>query len=152
MLFFRKRRIKNGLGHLELRPSLLKFFLLFIIIAAAFWFRIWAERGEGGLPPEGQPPMRVFTAPTLSSDPPFSPVAREGSASSVQKVDLGSASAEVIETLPGVGPKLAQEIVRFREKRGPIRKVEDLLGVKGIGPKKLSQLEPYLIFGSDDKE
>ncbi|MCG3115818.1 MAG: helix-hairpin-helix domain-containing protein [Candidatus Manganitrophus sp. SA1] len=70
----------------------------------------------------------------------------------MEKVDLNSAAVEIIETLPAVGPKLAQEIVRYREERGPFRKVEDLLDVKGIGPKKLSRLAPYLIFGSNDEQ
>jgi len=73
------------------------------------------------------------------------------SASSVEKVDLNSASAEMIEALPGVGPKLAREIVRYREEQGPFRKREDLLEIKGMGPKKLRQIEPYLTIGPNDK-
>jgi competence protein ComEA len=153
MLSFRKRLIKNDLGLLESHSSLLKFVLLFIIIATAFWFRIGAERGEEGLSPDKEfPSAPRFTAPVPSFDPSPSPVSDDGPASSVEKVDLSSASAESIETLPGVGPKLAREIVRFREERGPLRRVEDLLEVKGIGPRKLSQIEPYLRFGSDDKK
>lgn len=150
---FRKRLIKNGRDLFKSHPSFLKVALLSIIIATAFWFRTWAERGAGSLPPDDElPSVPVFTAPVLSPDPSPSPLSSGGSASLVVKVDLNSASVEIIETLPAVGPKLAQEIVRYREERGGFRKVEDLLGVKGIGPKKLSQLEPYLMFGSDGKQ
>lgn len=151
MLSSRKRRTRNGLGLLATHPSFLKFTLLSIIIVAAFWFRMWAERGEGSLPSDGTlPSAPVITAP-VSSDPSPSPVSTRGQASSVEKVDLSSASAESIESLPGVGPKLAQEIVRYREERGLFRRAEDLLEIKGMGPKKLRRIEPYLIFGSNDK-
>lgn len=149
---FRKRAIKNGLDFLSSYPSFLKFALLSIIIATAFWFRTWAEREVGTLPSDNEVPSApVVTAPVLSSDPSSLPVPREVPASSVEKVDLSSASAEIIETLPGVGPKLAREIVRYREERGPFRKVEDLLEIKGMGPKKLRRIEPYLIVGSNEK-
>lgn len=105
-----------------------------------------------GLPSAGEPPsLPGMTTPVLSSDPFPALLPIVGETSSMEKVDPNSASAEVIETLPGVGPKLAQEIVRYREERGPFRKAEDLLSVKGMGPKKLSQIEPYLIIRPHDK-
>ena len=152
MRSFRKRLIRNGRDLFKSRPSFSKVALLSIIIAAAFWFRTWAERGMGSLPPDGEPSsVPVLTAPIFSSDPSPSPIS-SGPALLVEKVDLNSAGVEVIETLPAVGPKLAQEIVRYREARGPFRRMEDLLEVKGIGPKKLSRLAPYLIFGSNDEQ
>jgi competence ComEA-like helix-hairpin-helix protein len=54
------------------------------------------------------------------------------------RVDLNNASKETLETLPGIGPKLAQEIMAGR----PYQTVNELDRVKGIGPKKLEQLRP----------
>jgi competence ComEA-like helix-hairpin-helix protein len=54
------------------------------------------------------------------------------------RVDINNAPRETIETLPGVGPKLAQEIIAGR----PYKSIADLDKVKGIGPKKLEQLRP----------
>lgn len=57
------------------------------------------------------------------------------------KVNLNTATAAELETLPGIGPALAQRIVAHREQRGPFRTVKDLLKVSGIGPKKFEGLE-----------
>lgn len=55
-------------------------------------------------------------------------------------VSLNRADASTLETLPGVGPVLAERIVAFREQNGPFQQVEDLLQVPGIGEAKLASL------------
>ncbi len=55
-------------------------------------------------------------------------------------IDLNTATASELETLPGVGPVLAARIVAFREDHGPFATVEDLLDVPGIGEAKLAQM------------
>ena len=55
-------------------------------------------------------------------------------------LSLNKASQEELETLPGIGPKLAQEIVAYR-KTHPFRSVNDLDKVPGIGPKKFQKLK-----------
>jgi competence protein ComEA len=57
------------------------------------------------------------------------------------KVDLNRASQEELESLPGVGPHLAAQILEYREKLGPFQRVEDLMNVRGIGEKKFLQLK-----------
>jgi competence ComEA-like helix-hairpin-helix protein len=57
------------------------------------------------------------------------------------RVDINNAPHETIETLPGVGPKLAQEIIAGR----PYKTIDELDRVKGIGPKKLEQLRPRVM-------
>ncbi len=56
------------------------------------------------------------------------------------KVSLNRASGAELETLPGVGPKTAVAIIRFRKENGPFRSVEDLIQVRGIGPAKMAQV------------
>ena len=55
-------------------------------------------------------------------------------------VNVNTADASTLETLPGIGPALAQRIVEHREQNGPFASVEDLTDVPGIGPAKLEAL------------
>ena len=59
-------------------------------------------------------------------------------------LDLNTATVEELQTLPTVGPIAAKAIVRFREKSGPFRKVEDLLAVRGFTQKRLKTLRPFI--------
>ncbi len=55
-------------------------------------------------------------------------------------VRINTASAADLESIPGVGPVLAQRIVEYREHNGPFQDVDDLLDVAGIGEAKLAAL------------
>ena len=55
-------------------------------------------------------------------------------------VDLNTATAAALESLPGVGPATAAAIVHDRTRNGPFVSVEDLERVPGIGPAKLAAL------------
>jgi competence protein ComEA len=70
--------------------------------------------------------------------------AQEGTQPAQQPLDLNTATAEQLQKLPGIGPKTASAIVRFREKSGPFRRVEDLLAIRGITKKKLEKLRPLV--------
>jgi len=59
-------------------------------------------------------------------------------------LDLNTATADELRQLPGVGPATAKAIVRFREKSGPFRRIEDLLAIRGITKAKLEKLRPYV--------
>ncbi len=67
-------------------------------------------------------------------------------------LDLNAASVEQLQQLPGIGPVTAKAIVRFREKSGPFRRVEELLAVRGITRRKLEKLRPYLILAPAAKK
>ncbi len=69
---------------------------------------------------------------------------------SPKRLDLNAATAEELDTLPEVGPKLAKAIVQFREKSGPFRRVEDLLAVPGISKRRLEKIKP-LVFVAEKK-
>ena len=63
------------------------------------------------------------------------------------KVNINSASAEQLTTLPGVGPKLAARILDYRQKSGAFKSVSELMHVRGIGEKNLKKIEQYLSAG-----
>jgi len=67
-------------------------------------------------------------------------------------IDINKASPEEFAKLPGIGPKRARQIVAFREKHGPFRRVEDLLAIRGIGHKKWKAIRPFLRVGQDAKK
>ena len=56
-------------------------------------------------------------------------------AADLQKVNLNTATLEELMTLDGIGQKVAERILSFREKNGPFQNPEDLMMVKGIGEK-----------------
>lgn len=58
----------------------------------------------------------------------------------VAKVSLGSATAEQLDTLPGIGQVTAQKIINWRTTHGPFRSVDALDDVPGIGPARIEQL------------
>jgi len=55
-------------------------------------------------------------------------------------IDLNRADVEVLQTVRGIGPKLAGAIIAYRRNHGPFRSLDELLQVKGIGPAKLANL------------
>jgi competence protein ComEA len=90
---------------------------------------VWgASASAGGTPAESA--TRAIEAP---------PAAR--------RVDLNRASAAELDELPGVGPVLAGRIVEYRRVHGPFRAVEELLAVRGVGPKSFGRLRPRVQVG-----
>ena len=62
----------------------------------------------------------------------------------VTLVDLNTAEAEELATLPGIGKGLAKRIVDYRTEHGPFEGPEGLMEVSGIGEKKLEELRDYI--------
>lgn len=69
--------------------------------------------------------------------------AQESETALTGKVHLNTATAEELETLPGVGAVTAQRIVEYRSAHGFAR-IEDLMNVKGIGQAKFKKMQPWL--------
>jgi competence ComEA-like helix-hairpin-helix protein len=59
-------------------------------------------------------------------------------------IDLNRASAEELSQVPGIGEKLAAQIVQLRQLRRQFESVSDLMAVQGIKEKKLNNLKKYL--------
>jgi competence protein ComEA len=60
-------------------------------------------------------------------------------------IQLSIATAEQLDTLPGIGPVTAQKIVDYRTAHGPFRSVDDLDEVPGIGPTRVDQLRGLVV-------
>jgi competence protein ComEA len=57
---------------------------------------------------------------------------------------LNSSTGEQLQALPGVGPSTAAKIVEYRTEHGGFTSIDELLAVKGIGPKKLEAMRKFL--------
>ncbi len=60
-------------------------------------------------------------------------------------VAINQASAKELESLPGIGPVKARDIVAYRELHGPFATLEQLALVRGIGPAMLARLRPLVM-------
>jgi len=78
------------------------------------------------------PPASSPTSPPRITE--TKPVPRTG------KLDLNRARVEDFESLPGIGPVLAERIIEYRRSKGAFRTVGDLRLVKGIGTKKFERV------------
>ena len=63
------------------------------------------------------------------------------------RININRASAEELDTLPGIGPALAQEIVNYRRQYGNFQTIEDIMGVPGIGPATFDRIKEYITTG-----
>ena len=74
--------------------------------------------------------------PAVASGSPGAP----DSGASAGPVNLNTATADDLDTLPGVGPATAAAILAYRDQHGPFASLEDLGEVSGIGPAKIEAL------------
>ena len=76
------------------------------------------------------------------------PIPTESSAvDPADKVNINTATAEQLQTLPEIGPELAQRIIDYRQEHGPFKKAADLANITGIGAKTLANILDYITTG-----
>jgi competence protein ComEA len=95
------------------------------------------EGEEAPPPPPGEP----------TGGAPASGEGAVGAGAGGGPVDLNTASLAELETLPGIGPALAQRIVTHREQQGPFREPGELRDVSGIGEKRFQDLADLVTVG-----
>ncbi|MQA25758.1 MAG: hypothetical protein GEU94_09825 [Micromonosporaceae bacterium] len=76
-----------------------------------------------------------------ATPPPGAAPGGDGTGDPAGKVSLNTATAAQLETLPGVGPVLAQNIIDYRQEHGGFRSIGELRRVNGIGPARYAQLK-----------
>ncbi|MDO8384183.1 MAG: ComEA family DNA-binding protein [Microbacterium sp.] len=73
------------------------------------------------------------------------PAASGGGTTGDARVNLNTATVAELDTLPRVGPAIAQRIIDWRTTNGRFSAVDDLLSVPGIGEKMLESLRPLVV-------
>lgn len=91
---------------------------------------------------------KSVTAPRQVAAVGTSVVDTPSSSSSSRLVDLNSAGRGLLDTLPGIGPALAERILQYRREHGPFVTVDEITQVSGIGPKRLEKMRPYVTAGA----
>lgn len=92
--------------------------------------------------------LYLGAAPVATSQAGLSKETRRTAKAPATAIDINRATVEDFSKLPGIGPKLARQIVAFRQKHGPFRRVEDLMMIKGIGVKKWKTLRSHVRVGN----
>src|SRR5688572_26981478 len=77
-----------------------------------------------------------------AAEKPAKPAAAAAKPSAAALINLNTATQAQLESLPGLGAKVAERILEYRQKNGAFKKVEDLMNVKGIGEKSFLKLKP----------
>lgn len=83
----------------------------------------------------------TFGVPTMTASETWGLVMQE--TASTQLINVNTADAPALETLPGIGPSTSAKIIAEREANGPFRSLSDLSRVSGIGVKKIEALEGF---------
>ena len=112
------------------------FLVILILVGSGFWgVRRFAPAVFLGKPdliavPNEERPQRQTTE-TLTPNKP-------------ELLNINTASAEELQTLPNIGVQMAQRIVDYRTQHGKFASIDVLQNVKGIGAKTLEKLRPFV--------
>ena len=60
------------------------------------------------------------------------------------RIDLNNAEIQMFELLPGIGPKIAQKIIDYRENSGGFKNVDELERIQGISLRMVNLLRPFV--------
>lgn len=110
--------------------------LVFAAFTAGFILGRNAIRDRVSVSVANAPKETEATAATVSTGP--------------VQINVNTATAQQLSTLPGIGDVLAQRIIDFRNANGPFESLADLTKVEGIGDKKLESILEYITLGGQE--
>lgn len=96
--------------------------------------------GSGRATTVSPPPVALLSDPPPAATPKRS---RKG------LLDLNRATDQDFDALPGIGPRLAERIMEYRQSVGVFHSLDELRAVKGIGKKKFERIRPLVTVTTD---
>ncbi|MCG9131072.1 ComEA family DNA-binding protein [Candidatus Poribacteria bacterium] len=112
------------------------FLVILILAGAGFWgVRRFAPAVFLGKPD-------LIAVP--NDENPQSRTAKQAVANRPELLNINTASAEELQTLPNIGESTAQRIINYRTQHGNFVNVDALENVRGIGAKTLEKLKPFV--------
>ena len=116
-----------------------KLLIVLTLFFAAFTLGLFAGRNVARAPAQIRTlPAQASSAAAVSENtPPPKPAV----------IDLNTATAEQLQTLPGIGPVIAERIIAYRKETGGFESVGELMHVSGIGEKKLEAIWDLVTIG-----
>lgn len=112
--------------------------LIVLVLIGCLW-DLWTLWRLGPVAPPDRAPVRERVPHDSLPAPSVPPHAPGG------RIDLNRADAAELDRLPGIGPVLASRIVAYRSQIGGFHSPDELLGVRGIGPRLLERILPDLL-------
>jgi len=84
--------------------------------------------------------------------PPTEPAEEAEEVEEIEPVELNKASLADLEKIPGIGFRLAQHIINYRQESGPYETIKDLLNVSTISPDMLKQISDHIVVEAPQRE
>lgn len=143
--------VAGGLGHLWLSYARLQGASVIVQAAEGLAGERLGQAASGGAPqPPAQAEARGEEAGPREGEETSNEMASssgsEGAANGKSEVvdtriNINTATVAELQRLPGIGPTLAARIVAYRETWGPFAKIDDIMEVPGIGPRRFEEIQ-----------
>ena len=118
--------------------------LIFAILAGYGYGSSQAGAGTFYVHTEKELPKEALLLPTPGAEViPLSDDANPGSIGG-EKININTATAQELQTLPGIGEAIAERIIKYREDRGGFGTADDIMNVRGIGEKTYDKLSDLI--------
>lgn len=110
------------------------------------------EKVKAKLKIERKNTLEIAKEPIFHTDKAIKAIKKESNKKSpvlIKKININTASTNELVKLPGIGEKIAKNIINYRHQNGPFRDTKELLKVKRIGPKILIKIQDMITVGNN---